>query len=150
MEKFNNIKTSVTTKKAMTQEVCKKISERTKEAMWRPEVRKKYLEAMSKLDLSGENNPAFGRKWMNNGTETIYVKNSEVNKYISIGYVFGTLHKSFCKKHSDSTKHLMSKQRLNRKWMNNGTIQCFVKQENVEEKLNQGFVFGRIKLHSLT
>ena len=34
--------------------------------------------------------------------------------------------------------------------MNNGTIQCFVKQENVEEKLNQGFVFGRIKTNSLT
>ena len=43
---------------------------------------------------SGEKNPAFGRKWMNNGKEQLYVKKDEQEHYLSLGYIFGMLEKS--------------------------------------------------------
>lgn len=47
----------------------------------------------SRPDISertkGHNNPAYGRKWMNNGKKVIYIKKEDVNKYIELGYIFG-------------------------------------------------------------
>jgi len=39
-------------------------------------------------DRTGENNPAYGRHWYNNGIETIYCYENEVPE----GYVQGSLH----------------------------------------------------------
>lgn len=39
--------------------------------------------------MSGEGNPSYGKKWMNNGKERIFVKASEIQKYIELGYVIG-------------------------------------------------------------
>lgn len=37
----------------------------------------------------GEDNPAFGRKWMSNGVDKVYPKPEEFDKYIEMGYHFG-------------------------------------------------------------
>lgn len=52
-----------------------------------------WKENLSKAN-SGENNPAYGRKWMhlngsNDKKDRIYVHSDEVEKYLSLGYVFG-------------------------------------------------------------
>lgn len=44
-------------------------------------------------NAKGKNNPAYGRKWMNNGTTEKYVKSEEVNNYLNNGYSFGKLKK---------------------------------------------------------
>lgn len=54
-------------KHILTEEQRNKISERTK----------------------GEKNPAFGRKWMTNGIDRVYIKKDEFEKYLNLGYRFG-------------------------------------------------------------
>jgi len=39
--------------------------------------------------MKGSGNPAFGRRWMNNGVEVVYVKCDDINRYIENGYKFG-------------------------------------------------------------
>lgn len=39
--------------------------------------------------MKGENNPAYGRKWMSNGVDRAFPKQFEFNKYIKMGYHFG-------------------------------------------------------------
>jgi group I intron endonuclease len=43
----------------------------------------------SHADFAGDNNPAHGRKWINNGTDIKYVKSDELPKYISDGWRIG-------------------------------------------------------------
>ena len=40
--------------------------------------------------MSGKNNPSYGKKWMNNGINRVYVKSEEIQKYLNLGYKFGT------------------------------------------------------------
>lgn len=42
--------------------------------------------------MSGKNNPAFGRKWMYNPitNEKVYSKKDDIQKYLNLGYIFGT------------------------------------------------------------
>lgn len=49
----------------------------------------------------------------------------------------------FGKKMSEETKKLFSKQRTGRKWINNGTDNKFVKPEDIEMYLQQGWMLGR-------
>lgn len=44
-------------------------------------------------DFNGTKNPAFGRKWINNGIEQLYVKDPELSDKLSSGYVLGQLKK---------------------------------------------------------
>ena len=53
-----------------------------------PEQHKKTKEAMQGVN-QGENNPAFGHKWMSNGIDRAYPKQEEIEYYLSIGYHFG-------------------------------------------------------------
>lgn len=39
--------------------------------------------------MSGKGNPSYGKKWMNNGKERVYVKKEEIQSYLDKGYVFG-------------------------------------------------------------
>jgi hypothetical protein len=39
--------------------------------------------------MSGKNNPSYGKKWMNNGINRVYIKSDEIQKYLDLGYKFG-------------------------------------------------------------
>lgn len=38
---------------------------------------------------TGERNPSYGKRWMTNGEETIYIKRDKTQKYLNNGYKFG-------------------------------------------------------------
>ena len=57
-------------------------------SMNRPEVKKKRSDAL-KGKRQGEENPAFGHKWMSNGVNRAYPKQEEIEYYKSKGYHFG-------------------------------------------------------------
>lgn len=42
----------------------------------------------------GEKNPAYGRTWMNNGINSVFLKTQEeIEHYIELGYDFGRIYK---------------------------------------------------------
>lgn len=106
-----------------SEDQLKRISDRTKVGMHKPESWNKFLN--SKTDYSGENNPFYGKK---HSIETL--------QKISINRK-GKLHKS-------ETKELFSKQRKGRKWVNNGIIECFIKPEEFDNYINIGYCLGRL------
>lgn len=48
--------------------------------------------------MYGETNPAYGRKWMTNGIDKVFLKPEEFTKYLELGYVFGQKMKN-CDRH---------------------------------------------------
>ena len=88
---------------ASRDEVKEKISKSTKEAMWRPEVREKFLQAIknNKTPESlehmrqaklGENNPCYNKIWINNGKYNRRVSREEfIEIYKSQGFIEGAL-----------------------------------------------------------
>ena len=49
----------------------------------------KMIKEQKKCTNQGEENPAFGRTWMNNGINRAYPKPEEINYYLEKGYNFG-------------------------------------------------------------
>lgn len=64
------------------------MSIKTKERFKDPIERQKQSERVKKV-VQGENNPAFGHKWMSNGIDRVYPKQEETEYYLSKGYHFG-------------------------------------------------------------
>jgi len=71
--------------KHLSEETRRKISENQKGKHILTEEQRNKISERTK----GENNPAFGRKWMTNGINRVYVKKDEIDKYINLGYRFG-------------------------------------------------------------
>ena len=44
-------------------------------------------------NVCGKNNPAYGRKWINNGEIQLYIKDPELSQKLSDGFVYGKLKK---------------------------------------------------------
>lgn len=88
---------------------------------------KKYLSKIS----NGENNPSYGKKWINNGVEMKYVYKSDLASYLSNGWVLGNI-----KSDNFNTS--------NRRWVNNGEKMLYVMVEDLYNYLNNGWVLGRI------
>ena len=109
----------------------KKTSDATKEAMNSPEIRQRYLEGLKKRDMKGEKNPAFGRKWMNNGIEQIYVKEDEVEKYMELGFVLGVIQAQ-----KDKIKGKI--------WFHNDKESHQIYKTELELYLSKNYVLGRI------
>lgn len=69
------------------------IIQKYKESMAnRTEQEKLQTHLKHSISVSGKKNPAFGRKWMYNPNtkEKVYSKKEDVQKYLAIGFVFGT------------------------------------------------------------
>jgi len=78
--------------------------------------------------VSGVNNPSYGKKWINNGKNILYVKKEKLEYYLQNGWKLGNLRITF-----DAT---------NRKWINNGKINKLIKKEDIDKYSNWNF--GRI------
>ena len=75
--------------------------------------------------LMGENNPSFGKKWMNRDNVQKYVGSGEIEHYIADGWAFGCL---FLKKENNP----YSKKRT---WLTNGIENRYVVDELIDEIL---------------
>jgi DNA mismatch endonuclease (patch repair protein) len=82
---------------------CEMISKKTKEAMWRPEVRKKMLEGIKKR----KNKPENLGKWSKKGHK---IPNSVKKKWKRNG----KYNSMYGKHHTDKTKEMIRKKRLKR------------------------------------
>jgi group I intron endonuclease len=108
------------TGKKMPEETKIKISKRLKEmcksgefqpprVVWTDEMRKnrsesrtgtkrseetKKIMSENHADFNGSNNPAFGRKWINNGNSNKYVKEQDLPIFLNNGWNLGMLKKS--------------------------------------------------------
>lgn len=88
-ENVNNPITKKRRHKAIWSEESRlKMSIKTKKRFKDPIERQKQSERVKKV-VQGENNPAFGHKWMTNGIDRIYPHISECDKYLELGYHFG-------------------------------------------------------------
>lgn len=103
-------------------EQLNRISEGTKMAMCRPEVKENYIN--NRPDFTGKNNPFYGK---HHTKET-----KEINRQ---KHIETTL--------SKETRELMSLQRLNRVWVHNDNEERFVKQEDVVYYINNNYYLGR-------
>jgi hypothetical protein len=83
---------------------------------------------LAKDNMSGENNPAYGKKWYNNGTEAIFLADDQE---IPEGFVLGKL---------PVTEETRRKLR-DKKWYNNGTEAIFVSSDH---EIPEGFTRGRL------
>ena len=70
--------------KTLSEEQKQKISLASKGKTLSEETKKKMSVAHS-----GKGNPAYGRKWMNNGFYKYYAKPEEVEEFLTMGFVFG-------------------------------------------------------------
>ena len=92
-------------------------------------------------DCTGENNPAKGRHWYNNGTDRLYLKDGDV---IPEGFTLGALPKTDAErqKRSASLKGKKSKAKGSH-WYNNGVISI------MSTDCPDGFVSGRLKMNNV-
>lgn len=107
---------------------------------------KKKLSDLKKGKGTGEENPAWGKKWMNKNNVNKMIKPEEFNTHLEDGWVFGLyvdeLRKKTLKESFDKIKHLSGPSCVNRKWMNRYGINKRVKMEDIEVFLKNGWVFG--------
>ena len=79
--------------KHFTKEQKENISRSTYNAMWRPDVRQKYLIANSKVDRSGKNNTMYGDNRIfisnNNLRKIIRIHKQELESYLKDGWIKG-------------------------------------------------------------
>lgn len=105
-----------------------------------PMTGRKHSEQM-KTTLSksrtGIGNPSYGKKWLNNGYENVYVYPEQISQYILLGYVEGKL------SHTNETKNKIKQSYIGRKWMNNGYENRFVIPEEIDNFLLNGYTFGK-------
>jgi hypothetical protein len=95
---------------------------------------KKHSEEHKKLISNltkGNKNPSYGKKWVNNGKETILIEKERLGYYLNNGWVFGNLNS-------------VTFNTSNRKWVNNGEKMLYIKEEELSYYLNNGWVSGRI------
>lgn len=87
-------------KEATKEKLKNTIASRTKEQQ--EQINKKHSVGLKKhytehpeqakehsIRMTGKGNPAYGRKWMNNGIERVYVKASDIQTYLDNGYIIG-------------------------------------------------------------
>lgn len=91
-------------------------------------------------DLSGKNNPVYGKICYNNGVKDIYINKDEIEKYEAMGYHKGShLSRRGNKKLSKAT----SNYRSGSKYMTNGKDTVVVKTSNDVKKYKLlGYKFG--------
>lgn len=105
-----------------SEESRRKMSENN--AMKRPDIRKKLSEALTGRTLS-----------------------EETRKKISEHHAdfAGEKHPFYGKHHSEETYKKMSEAKKDRKWMNNGLQEKYVKPDEVNLYIEKGYSFGRLK-----
>lgn len=91
-------------------------------------------------DLSGENNPIYGKLCYNNGIKDIYIDKNKIEEYESIGFHRGShISRKGNKKISEAT----SKYRTGSRYMTNGKNTVVVKTDSEVEKYKLlGYKFG--------
>lgn len=67
------------------------ISTTTKKAMDRPDVKEKMKR--NQPDRTRENNPSYGKKWINDGSKNKYVMSDEVSGWLEKGWKLGMIKK---------------------------------------------------------
>ena len=112
----------------------------------------KYKIRLAKKDLM----------WVNKNGKSKQIKKYKCDYYFSDGWVHGSAHilsnennPMFGKHHTEKTKEKIGKESSERyknsTWMNNGKINKYpYNDQQREELLNKGFIFGRINPHAKT
>jgi hypothetical protein len=98
---------------------------------------KKHSEEHKKLISNltkGNKNPSYGKKWVNNGKDVLYIKKEELDYYLNNGWVLGNL----------KVKEKNSLFGQKRKWINDGYKMLYVLEEKLDEYLDNNWVLGRI------
>lgn len=67
------------------------ISKQTSIAMQNPDVKKKLKQ--NQPNRAGKNNPAYGKRWLNNGVVNKYVLECDIETYLKDGWVLGMIKK---------------------------------------------------------
>jgi group I intron endonuclease len=120
-------------------------------------MRKAKLDNLPKQCGSGEDNPMHGRVWINNGSESRPVEESDVQTFLSSGWELGRItdlgkyqydrHGSrnpFYGKHfSDESKKKLSESHKGKVAITNGEVNRVVNPNELQEFLLSGFTLGR-------
>ena len=93
-------------------------------------------------------NMSTGRKWIHKGTENKFVTSEDFEKYINEGWIEGMAYRSrsekykeYCKVREHNKSHFNN---IGRKWINDGTNNKFVKSEELDRYLDNGWVQGMV------
>lgn len=102
-------------------------------------------------NIKGKKNPAYGRHWYNNGLINKFLSDEDYESdYKNLGFVRGMLrseehNRKIGKSLKGQKKNYSTSTVKGRKYMNNGVIEKFIKPENIQSYLDDGWELGRLK-----
>lgn len=97
------------------------------------------------IDTNKRNNNVNNLRWVTYSENMLNPKTSKLNSAIQKKCQIGEKNGMYGKHHTDESKKLIANSKLNRKCVNNGIIEKYVPENELEIYLNSNFKLGRLK-----